>query len=199
MPDVPSPLPTKPGNYLGCGSNLAGVSEKRRLSEKITDPEYTEGLSDRTLEDLKSMRAECHEGENELSFERRLCQARIDILKAELDRREGKGEGDLMSRLPEILATEGHNEGSALPSRAPDFSTPRSADIPRRRVEEILGEQTLARLSEIPSAEIETIIASLQEHEATVSARRRQVHEVVDRIHAEIVKRYEADPSAALR
>ena len=146
------------------------------------------------------MRAECHEGENELSFERRLCQARIDILKGELDRRAGRGgEGDLMSRLPEILATEARSEGSALPSRAPDFSTPRSADIPRRRVEEILGEQTLARLSEIPSEEIETIITSLQEHEATVSARRRQVHEVVDRIHAEIVKRYEADPSAALR
>lgn len=175
------------------------MNEKRRLSEKITDPEYTDDLDKRSLEDLKSMRAECHEGENELSFERRLCQARIDILKAELDRRAGKGEGDLMSRLPEILATEARSEGSALPSRAPDFSTPRSADIPRRRVEEIVGEQTLARLSDVPSEEIETIIGSLQEHESNVSARRHQVHEVVDRIHAEIVKRYEADPSAALR
>lgn len=150
------------------------------------------------------MRDECRDGENELSFERRLCQARIDILTAELERREGKGEGDLLDRLPQILAEGGHGGESPdapLPARAPDFSIPRSADVPRRRVEEIAGEQTLARLSQISVDEIKGIIESLAEHERTVSARRRRAHEVMDEIQAEIVRRYtsgEADPTAAL-
>ncbi|MFP5299343.1 MAG: hypothetical protein ACLGHL_10190, partial [Actinomycetota bacterium] len=52
---------------------------KRRLVERIMDPSYLDGLAERSMEELRSMREECREGENELSFERRLCQARIDI------------------------------------------------------------------------------------------------------------------------
>src|ERR687896_2748852 len=83
------------------------VEQKRRLVERITDPAYLEGLADKDLAELRAMREECREGELELSFERRLCQARIDILTAELERRAGGGgEGDLVSRLPEILSKD---------------------------------------------------------------------------------------------
>jgi hypothetical protein len=177
------------------------TEQKRRLVERIVDPEYLSGLADKSLSELRVMRDECREGENELSFERRLCQARIDILSAELERRSGDGSADLLERLPDILATEGQQRESPLPSRAPDFSIPRNADVPRRRVEEIVGEQTLARLPHITSDEIKTTIASLAEHESAVSARRRRLHEVMDAVQGEIVRRYvtgEADPTAAL-
>lgn len=148
------------------------------------------------------MRDECREGENELSFERRLCQARIDILSAELQRRNEGGSDDLLERLPEILATESRAAGETpLPERAPDFSVPRNVDVPRRRVEEIVGEETLARLGQLDVDEIRNIIATLADHESTLSARRRGVQEVMDSIQAEIVRRYvsgEADPTAAL-
>ena len=176
---------------------------QRRLVERIADPTYLDGLSSRPLEELRTMREECREGENELSFERRLCQARVDILSAELDRREGKGGGgDLLSRLPAILATEKPNRDNPLPSRAPDFSIPRNVDVPRRRVEEVVGEQTLARLSTLPEEEIRQVIASLGEYEKGVSARRKTVQEVMDTVQAEIVRRYasgEADPSELVR
>jgi hypothetical protein len=175
---------------------------KRRLVERITDEGYLEALGDKSLAELRSMRDECKEAETEISFERRLAQARIDILSAELDRRSGGGDGDLMSRLPQILATEARAEGGLpLPSRAPDFSIPRNADIPRRRIEEIVGEQTLSRLPSLPTEEVKGILASLGEHEKTLSARRRTIQEVVDTVQAEIVRRYvsgEADPTAAL-
>ena len=176
---------------------------KRRLVERITDPSYLEGLGDKALGDLRSMREECKEAETEISFERRLAQARIDILSAELDRRAGRGgEGDLMSRLPQILATEARAPGGLpLPSRAPDFSIPRNADIPRRRIEEIVGEQTLSRLPSLPTEEVKGILLSLAEHEKTLSARRKTIQEVMDTVQAEIVRRYvsgEADPTAAL-
>ena len=176
------------------------VEQKRRLVERIVDPAYLEGLGDKDLTTLRAMREECREGELELSFERRLCQARIDILSAELERRASGEEGDLLARLPQILAKDamGRSGGEALPSRAPDFSIPRNADIPRRRVEEIVGEQTLARMPSLEPAEIRGIIASLGDHERKVSERRRNVHEVIDALQAEIVRRYTADPGSAL-
>jgi hypothetical protein len=175
---------------------------KRRLVDRIIEPVYVEGYESRPIEELRTMRDECREGENEISFERRLCQARIDILSAELDHRAGNHAGDLMSRLPEILADDERGAESPLPDRAPDLSIPRNTDIPRRRIEEIVGEQTLARLSQIPSEEIKKIIESLADHERKLSAKRRQVHDVLDRIQEEIVRRYttgEADPAALLR
>lgn len=174
--------------------------KKRRLVDRIIEPSYLDGLADRSVEDLRSMREEAREAETEMSFERRLCQARIDIMSAELDRRAGKGEEDLVARLPAILAAEGGGttEGS-LPSRAPTVGVPRNADVPRRRVEEVVGEQTLARLTSLPSEEIEGVISSLREHEKTVSSKRRSVQEAMDKIQAEIVRRYkagEAGPAA---
>jgi hypothetical protein len=178
---------------------------KRRLVDRVVEPDYAGDLGKKPLEELRAMRDECREGENELSFERRLCQARIDILTAEMERRTGDGDTsrDILDNLPQILATDtvGSRGESHIPERAPDFSVPRNVDVPRRRVEEIAGEQTLARLSSMSTEEIRGLIASLGEHESDVSARRREVQTVVDSIQAEIVRRYvsgEADPSAAL-
>lgn len=176
---------------------------KRRLVDRIIDASYLEGFEDRSIDELRALRDECAEGENEVSFERRLCQARIDILSAELDQRSGNAAGgDLISRLPQILAEERAAGAATLPSRAPNLSIPRNTDIPRRRVEEIVGEQTLARLAQVPTEEIRKIIESLGDHERNLSDKRRRVHEVVDKLQTEIVRRYtsgEADPDALLR
>lgn len=173
---------------------------KRRLVERVVDPSYSEDLESRAVEELRSMREECREGENELSFERRLCQARIDILTAELARREGGGDqGSIVERLPDILSAEAPSSRSALPTRAPDFSIPRNADIPRRRVDEVVGEQTLARLGSLPTEELRERADSLKEYEKAVSAKRKAVQQVMDRIQKEIVRRYatgEADPAS---
>jgi hypothetical protein len=173
---------------------------KRRLVDRIVDPSYVEGIRKASIDEVRAKREESHEGEKELSFERRLCQARIDILGAELDQRSGKTTGDLIDRLPAILAAEGGSRGSepGLPSRAPDFSIPRNADVPRRRVEEVEGEQALARLSTLSDDEIKGRIESLRDHERTVSDKRQKVQAVVDMLQAEIVRRYaegEATPS----
>lgn len=180
------------------------MSHHNRLSERVTHPSFLEGLESKSIEELRTLRDESREAETEASFERRLCQARLDILAAEVSRREGGGGEDLVSRLPEILGGGERSHGvgdSPLPSRAPDLSAPRNADIPRRRVEEVVGEQTLARLPEIDLDELRKIIEMLAEYETTVSSRRRSIQEVMDKIQAEIVRRYtsgEADPTAAL-
>ena len=174
----------------------------RRLSDRIADPSYVADLASRSMDQLQEMRQESQAFENEVSFERRLTQARIDILTAELDHRAGRVDGDVMSRLADILADE-HVAASTtpLPSRMPDLSVPASADRPRRRVEEIVGADTLARLKDLPEAEIRTSVEALADHEKKLSSRRKAVHEVLDVIQAEIVRRYttgEEDPSKLL-
>ncbi|CAN5143108.1 hypothetical protein BH20ACT22_BH20ACT22_21570 [soil metagenome] len=182
------------------------VDNERRLIDRLLDPSYTQDVGSRKLEDLRAMREECREAENEFSFERRLCHARIDILTAELERRQsGLTDSEFVAHLPQILA-DGQPPGvdlrdSPLPWRAPDFSLPRSADVQRQRVDEIVGEETLARLTEAPPEEIKGIIESLARHERELSTRRSGVHGVMDVIQGEIVRRYtsgEADPTAAL-
>ena len=174
----------------------------RRLSDRIADPSYLAGLENHPMEKLQQMRTEAQGLENDISFERRLSQARIDILTAELDHRAGRAEGDLISRLPQILADESSSPSQTpLPSRMPDLSVPASADRPRRRVEEIVGVDALARLKDLPEEEVRSSIEALAEHERSLSGRRKTLHEVLDRIQGEIVRRYssgEDDPSELL-
>jgi hypothetical protein len=179
------------------------MSDNRRLVDRVIDPTYVEGLEQRSDDDLKAMLSDSAEAENEVSFERKLCQGRIDILKAELARRkEGGDVADLVSRLPQILAgDETRSDPEGLPSRAPDFSIPRNADIPRRRVEEIAGEQTLARLPQLPDEEIGSVIEALSDHEGNLSSRRKALHDVIDVLQAENIRRMKSgdtDPTSAL-
>ncbi|MPZ71183.1 MAG: aerial mycelium formation protein, partial [Actinobacteria bacterium] len=63
------------------------AEKQRRLVDRLVDPSYIADLTGKAVEELKEMRSEAREGEGEISFERRLAQARIDILTAELERR----------------------------------------------------------------------------------------------------------------
>lgn len=137
------------------------------------------------------MRDEARQAEAEVSFERRLCQGRIDIIEAELDRRAGGGgDASLVERLPEILAAEHPSDSNPLPERAPDYSLPRNVDIPRRRLEEILGEDTIARLAQVETEEARGILEALAAFERDLSERRHRLHEVLNAIQSEIVRRY---------
>src|SRR5687768_16711136 len=105
----------------------------RRLEDRVTDPSYVADLEQRPMDMLQTMRREAQGLENDLSFERRLCQARIDILTAELDHRAGRVEGDVMSRLAHILADESgpaSPSSASLPNRAPDLAPPALAERP---------------------------------------------------------------------
>ena len=169
--------------------------------DKVLDPSYVRDLTDKAIEDLRAMRDEAREVETEMSFERRLCQARIDILTAEVEGRAGNRDTGVIDRLPEILSQDSPGGSAPLPERAPDLSVPRNVDAPRRRVDEIAGEQALARLGKMSDAEVKELIKTMGEYERKVSDRRKAAQEAVDTIQAEIVRRYvsgEADPSAAL-
>ncbi len=176
--------------------------DDRRLLSRISEASYLEGVAERSIEDLKTMRSDCHTVETEVSYERRLCQARIDILKAELDRRAGKGEGDLIKRLPQVLAARTDpSSGGPVPGRAPDFSIPRSAQVVRRRVDDVMADNKVVNLPKLSSEEINETLRTLREREHDLSEQRKAVHGIMDVVQAEIVRRYQtgqSDPTSAL-
>lgn len=171
------------------------ASGQRRI-DRIGDPAYLDGLTARPLPEVRKMRAEVEDEEALLSYERRLLQARIDIIKAEKDRRSGAG-GSLIERLPQILADD-----SPRPSRgALPRHDPPSLENPRRRVEKLVADDTLLQLPDLPSERIEEIVTTLQDAEREVSESRKTVLAVLDALTAEIGRRYasgEADPADVL-
>ena len=138
------------------------------------------------------MRAECQQVEAGLSYLRRLVQGRLDIVAAELSRRiEGLEPSDLASlvdQLPEIL---GHNVQAPGLGRLPtSLEMPDNLDQITVELEGILHFTSLTGLVEITDDELRDLVDRLTEYERTVSDRRRALHDHLDALQAEIVRRY---------
>src|SRR4051795_13701879 len=101
------------------GTNEATGPHDR--SARVLDPAYVLDVESNTVEELRSKHAECLELETEVSYVRRLTQARIDILEAEIRRRSTGGSlEDLIQQLPQILADPGpHAPLTAAPRQRP--------------------------------------------------------------------------------
>jgi hypothetical protein len=166
------------------------MSEHRRRIDEVLGASYLADLPEWPLDELRRRHAECHEIETEVSYVRRMTQARIDILEAELDRRaRGGSVGELISALPEILADEGPRapvERSRLTRRlAP------SMDIQwRRGREHLITDDTLATLPNLEDDELRSTIRDLGALEQEVSQQRRRLHRVIDRMDAELAARH---------
>ena len=166
------------------------MGERRRRIDKVLDPEFLVDLPEWPLDELRRRQTDCLEIETEVSYIRRMTQARIDILEAELDRRASGGSvGDLIAALPEILADEGPRapvEKTRLTRRlAP------SMEIEwRRGRERLITDATLAKLPNLEDDELRSTIRELGELEREVSQQRRELHQVIDRMEADLAARH---------
>jgi hypothetical protein len=159
----------------------------------MLDEDYLDGLDARPLDEVRAMHEECLEVETEVSYVRRLAQARIDIVSAELDRRSaGRSVGDLVAMLPQILADEAPRSDPAH-SRLPRHLAP-SMSIPwRRGLEELITDSTLVNLPTISDDELRDTLEQLGILEREMSGRRRALHGVIDRIEADLAARHRLD------
>lgn len=152
-----------------------------------------EGLGDKSIDDVRAMHDECLEVETEISYLRRLAQARIDIVQAETDRRAAGGSmGDLISALPQILADEGPRVDTPA-SRFPRYLAPAPAIKWSRGLEHLIADATLMNLPTLSEDELVSTLAQLRDLELESSQRRRLTHDVIDRIEGELVARHAVD------
>src|SRR3954464_5407698 len=156
------------------------MTEPHDRSARVLDPAYLAEVESHSVEELRSMHAECVELETEVSYVRRLTQARIDILEAEIQRRtSGGGAGDLIARPPQILPDPGPR-GNPASSRLPLQMAPEQDSEWAPALQRFDG--VLANLPTLSDTELEEAIAGPRTLERDVSDQRRELVAVIGRI-----------------
>jgi hypothetical protein len=157
-------------------------------------PSYVVGLDSLSLSELRGRRTECALVESSMSYERQLIQGRLDIVCDELNRRGDDEEAcdvtDLVERLPQILTLHAHAVGMGRP---PTFMFPVHLDPQRQaNMDRIAPASAIGALAEQSTEKLSTMSRLLLEMEHEVSAQRRALHQVFDRIQEEVIRRYKS-------
>lgn len=169
-----------------------GEPQRRRI-DRVSADDFLEGLADRSAEELQTMRDECRAEEAQLSYHRRLLQGRIDVARAEQDRRRGDDQTSLVDALPSILAGSDSPSGRTgqLGSRYSPVDPP--PETPARRAEDVAAhDSSLSRLPDLDDQELNEVVDELAERERTLSDLRRRVLDNLDALQDELVRRYRA-------
>lgn len=174
--------------------------EGDRSIDRVLAEDYLDGMGEAPLPEVRRRRDDAEQEEVDLSYLRRLVQGRIDIVRAELNRREGRGgTGSLLENLAHTLA-----DGPRSPARGMGRHTtiePSRVDSHRRYVEALVADVDLTDTAARTSDELHHALRVLSDEERLLSASRRQVQNVMDACSAEITRRYrdgEADVSSLL-
>jgi hypothetical protein len=161
--------------------------------DDLLDPAFLQRLTELPMDEIRARRAQAAEVEVGLSYVRRLVQGRLDIVLDETRRRDvGEQSSDLaalVGRLPEILAEHVHGPGTG---RLPTLMAP-AAESERDQIDQldlIVDAEQLATLPELPEVDLRAKLEALANLEQEVSASRRSLHEVIDRLQEELVRRY---------
>jgi hypothetical protein len=167
------------------------MDDRHVRSARVLDPAYLSALPERSVDELRAMHAECLELETEVSYVRRLAQARIDILEAERGRRaRGGSVEDLINALPQILADTGPRANAAA-SRLPLKMAPDEESEWADQLDETEG--LLANLPSLSDADLVEAVERLRVLEHDVSAERRALFAVIDRIDLDLAERLKAE------
>jgi septation ring formation regulator EzrA len=165
------------------------MAQHQRRIDRVLGSDYLAGLPDRPLDEVRDMDRECAEIETELSYVRRLAQARIDIIQAEVDRRAAGGSlGDLIEALPKILADDSPRPDPADSRLTDPVSGATEIDF-KRGLESLISDATLANLPTLSDAEIQTALGQLAELESEVSTTRQALHRVMDSLERTLAQR----------
>lgn len=160
---------------------------RRRIDRVLADG-YTDGIQRRELVDVRQLRDEAAQEESELSYLRRLLHGRIDIVRAEQQRRSAGSTMTVVDQLAGILA-EGAVDQTKLAGR-PANPEPQRIGSHRRQVEALLADVDLTDVSSMSDEQLDRALHRYLDAESEVSTRRREVQNVVDELNAEICRRY---------
>ena len=170
-----------------------------RRIDRVLAGDFLDGLREAPLADVRGLRGDAEQEEVDLSYTRRMIQGRLDILRAELNRRDGGSSATLVDGLAAILADE--PRGPARGSGRHTTVEPSRADSHRRYVEALVADVDLSDVGARSTDELANALRTLSQEEVGLSAKRRAVQTVMDACSAEITRRYregEADVATLL-
>ncbi len=160
----------------------------RRRIDRVLSPAYTDGIEQHDLGEVRELRDEAAQEETDLSYLRRMLHARIDIVRAEQRRRREGGSASVVEQLANILSDNA--VGPATGSGRYQTTEPSRAEAHRRHVEALVSDVDLSDVMSLSDTKLDTALHAYTSEEDSVSQRRREVQAVVDRLNAEIARRY---------
>jgi hypothetical protein len=160
----------------------------RRRIDRVLDPAYTQGLAGRPLVEVRTLRDEAAQEETDLSYLRRLLHGRIDIVRAEQERRANGDDTKVVERLAAILSANAL--GPATGSGRHTTLEPSRAEAHRRHVEALVSDVDLSDVGSLPDDRLDHALQTYLGEESSVSTRRREVQHVMDLLNEEIAGRY---------
>jgi hypothetical protein len=162
----------------------------RRRIDKVLAEDFLVALTEIPLDEVRERRHEAEQEEVDLSYVRRLLQGRMDIIRAELARRNGTRQGSLVDQLAGILADGPPGPPHGM-GRHATMEPSRVADH-RRAVEQLVADAGVSDVVARSESELAGSLTRLEEYERAVSRNRRCVQEVMDSCTAEIARRYQS-------
>lgn len=192
MTEQPGSVPPS-GPVDESGDPTAPVPGGRRAIDRVLAEDYLADLTTRPLAEVRALRAEADQEEADLSYLRRLLQGRLDIVRAERERR-ATGGGDLVKGLAKILADETRGPARGLGRHS--GVEPNRVSPSRRRLEALAHDVDLSDVPSRTDDELREAEERITREEGRLSSRRRAVQQVVDACNAEIARRYREGEAA---
>ena len=149
--------------------SVEGTAKGNRRIDRVLAEGFLDGLRDLPLADVRSLRTEAEQEEVDLSYLRRMIQGRLDILRAELNRRDSSASGTLVEGLAGILADEPRAPARGLGRHS--TVEPSRADSHRRYVEALVADVDLSDVSARSSDSVRSACASSSVDRAETSDR----------------------------
>ena len=160
----------------------------RRRIDRVLAPDFLDEVREIPLEELRARRTDAEQEEADLSYLRRMLHGRIDLIEAELVRRDPAFDGGaVIDSLPSILG----DEVRTTRGLGRHFTVePSRVDEHRREAEAILADATISDIAVRSVPELTAALATLRAYELDVSQARHSVQETVDALSTELTRRY---------
>lgn len=153
------------------------------MSDDITIEETADPAS-LGLDELRSLRTRLQKQDDVVSYARRVAQARLDLVKAELEQRVHHD--TVSEEVTEVLSR--HLTGG--PARPPRPAEDLSDNTLSAELDEICSQHGFARLKELGETDLTALADAIGAFEQRVSIDRRARFDLLDALSAELVRRY---------
>jgi hypothetical protein len=163
------------------------IAGGRRRVDRVLGEGFLDDLESLSLQELRERRHDAEQEDADLSYIRRLLQGRLDIIRAERERRTKAAGDKVVDHLSEVLGDgtrSTHGSGRFLhvePSRVAES---------RRRVEQLIADPHLSDIDTLTDGEIVQAYEEIAIHEQAVSDLRHRVQVAMDTLTAEVARRY---------
>jgi hypothetical protein len=142
-------------------------------------------LTTMPLDELRAERAALQMQDDVISYVRRIAQARLDLLDAEMERRSGE-RTDVTGALPSILGAHLIG-GTTRPPRPAGESSDHPLAI---ELEDLCARLGADDVKSLDDAEVDELRIALLSFERARSEERHELYERLDALSAELVRRY---------